>query len=392
MRAGGPRGALATLCLTQIVGWGVLYYSFPVALPAITADTGWSTTASMGASSLALVVAAGAGLLVGRVIDRRGPRATMTAGSVIAAAATLGIAAAPSLWWFAAAWVLAGAAQAMVLYAPAFTALTRWHGPARGRALMILTLVAGLASTIFAPVTAALVDHLGWRQAYVVLAILLALTTIPGHALGLRAPWPPTPPHSPGPGPSSRRTITTSKPFILLTVATSLTAFALFAATIHLIPMLTWRGLSPAAAAWALGLSGAGQLLGRIAYAPLVAHTTPVTRTVALLGLAGATIALAGLLPGPVGALLAAAVILGIARGAYTLLQSTAVSDRWGTNGFGHLYGILNAPTALAMALAPWAASALRDATGSYPMTFALLAAVAALAALIALGTRTAHP
>ncbi|MBZ2199038.1 MFS transporter [Occultella gossypii] len=381
------------LCLTQIVGWGVLYYSFPVALPAITAETGWSATSTLAAFSAALVVAAGAGVAVGRVIDQHGPRWVMTGGSALATGAVLVIAWAPNLGWFVTGWVIAGLAQSMVLYAPAFTAITRWYGPARTRALLTVTLVAGLASTIFAPVTAALLEQLGWRHTYLVLAALLALVTIPAHALGLRAPWPPHRHRSLDPGArpgQGTRAIARSRAFVALTVATSLGAFAMFAATIHLIPMLTWRGLSASAAAWALGLSGAGQLAGRLAYAPLAGRTTPVSRAVAILALSGAGVAAVGLLPGPGPALVAAAIGLGVVRGAYTLLQSTAVSDRWGTEGFGALYGILNAPTTLAMALAPWVAGVLKDTTGSYPATFAALAGAAGLAAFVA--TRTAPP
>ncbi|WP_225873383.1 MFS transporter [Cellulosimicrobium composti] len=183
------------------------------------------------------------------------------------------------------------------------------------------------------------------------------------------------------------RTIARSRAFVALTVATALGAFAMFAATIHLVPMLTWRGLTPTAAAWALGLSGAGQLLGRIAYGPLAARTTPPVRASLLLAASGLTIAAVGLLAGPPLTLIAAAVALGVARGAFTLLQSTAISDRWGSSSYGVLFGILNAPTTLAMALAPWAAAAFTSATGSYPATFAVLAATACLAALIALTT-----
>lgn len=387
----GPRGTLTVLCLTQVVGWGVLYYSFPVALPAIAADTGWSQTGATAAFSAALVVAAVAGVFVGRRIDRHGPRAVMTTGSALASVAVVAVALSPSPAWFLASWITVGLAQSMVLYAPAFTAITRWYGPARTRALLVLTLVAGLASTIFAPLTATLVQHAGWRQTYLVLAALLALTTIPAHAVGLRAPWPPasTLSHAVGGG---WKTIARSRAFLALTCATALGAFAMFAATIHLVPMLTGRGLSPSTAAWALGLSGAGQLLGRIAYGPLAARTTPQVRASVLLAASALTIALVGLLAGPPAALIAAAIALGVARGAFTLLQSTAISDRWGSSAYGVLFGLLNAPATLAMALAPWAAAALTGATGSYPATFALLASTAALAALVALTTRVRRP
>jgi MFS family permease len=385
-----PRGVLTALCLTQIVGWGVLYYSFPVTLPAITTDTGWSESSTTAAFSAALVVAAVAGIAVGRIIDRHGPRWVMTLGSVVGVAATLAIASAPSAGWFAVAWVVAGIAQAGTLYAPAFIALTRWYGHARIRALTVLTLVAGLSSTVFAPATATLLDHFSWRQSYVVLAVLLAVTTIPGHAFGLNAAWP-APDHAAHIRLRNGhvRTVATSRAFVCLTIASALTAFAMFAATIHLIPLLTDRGLSMTLAAWALGLSGAGQLLGRIGYASLARRTTPRLRFVLILAGAATAIAAVGLLPGPVAALVAASIVLGIARGAFTLLQSTAVSDRWGIAGFGALYGVLNAPTTMAMAVAPWAGSAITSAAGSYPALFAVLTATAGVAAVVAIGTAT---
>ncbi|WP_153397568.1 MFS transporter [Ornithinicoccus halotolerans] len=145
-----PRFVLATLCLTQIPSWGVLFYAFPVASPQIVAQTGWSSTMVSGAFSLGLLSAAGAGIGVGRLLDRRGPHLVMTAGSVIGTAAVFLVAAAPDPRTFIVGWLLAGLAQAAVLYPPAFAALTRWYGAARVRALTTLTLVAGLASTVHA--------------------------------------------------------------------------------------------------------------------------------------------------------------------------------------------------------------------------------------------------
>lgn len=121
---------LAVLCVTEIVSYGVLFYAFPVLAAGITADTGWSTGTITAAFSLALVVSALVGIPVGRVLDRVGPRAVMTAGSVLAVPAVLGVASARSLPWFAASWGLAGVAMGGVFYPPAFAALTRWWGPA----------------------------------------------------------------------------------------------------------------------------------------------------------------------------------------------------------------------------------------------------------------------
>jgi hypothetical protein len=74
------------LCVTQITGWGVVYYAFPVLNPAITRATGWPAGATTAAFSLGLVVSALAGIRVGRILDRRGPRTRMTAGSALGTA------------------------------------------------------------------------------------------------------------------------------------------------------------------------------------------------------------------------------------------------------------------------------------------------------------------
>ena len=68
-------------------------------------------------------------------------------------------------------------------------------------------------------------------------------------------------------------------------------------------------------------------------------------------------------------------------------LQATAISDRWGATHYGRLNGLLSAPAMVATALAPWAGAALAQTLGGYPAVFALLAAVAALAALLAAGS-----
>ncbi|WP_337993780.1 MFS transporter [Actinomycetospora straminea] len=185
-----PRSrALAALCVTEIVSWGVLYYAFPVLVGAISADTGWSVAAATGAFSVGALVSAGAGIVVGRLIDRHGPRVVMTTGSVVGVLAVVAIATAPTLPLFYAAWALAGLAQAATFYPPAFAALTGWYGEARVRALTTLTLVAGFSSTVFAPLTAALLGPLGWRGVFGVLAVVLAVVTVPLHAVLLTPPW-----------------------------------------------------------------------------------------------------------------------------------------------------------------------------------------------------------
>ena len=385
----GLRRVLAVLCVTEITSWGILYYAFPVLSPAISADTGWSGAATMAAFSAGQVTAALVGIPLGRALDRIGPRWLMTAGSVLGVLALVLLAGARSLPVFWAAWLLAGVAMAGVLYQPAFAALTAWWGERRVVALTAVTLVAGLASTVFAPLTAALEGPLDWRQTYLVLALVLAVVTVPAHLVGLRGPWPATAHgHDPVEAGERSRRIVRSRPFVLLVLAMTLAGLAVYAVVFATVPLVTERGFSTETAALALGIGGLGQVCGRLTYRSLVAVTPGArARGVLVLAAAAAATAALALVARPLALVLGLFWLTGSARGVFTLLQATAVSDRWGAQGFGRLNGILSAPTMLAAASAPWLVAVFADGLGSHSRVVLLLAGVAGVAAVAMVGT-----
>ncbi|MFX0574520.1 MFS transporter [Nocardia nepalensis] len=376
----GLRRVLVVLCLTEITSWGILFYAFPVLAVSITRDTGWSLSTITAAFSLGQLAAALVGIPVGRTLDRIGPRTVMTLGSLLAVGAMTVVATAPNLGVFFLGWTLAGIAMGAVLYPPAFAALTRWWGDQRLKALMILTLAAGLASTVFAPLTAALDANNDWRTTYLVLAAVLAVVTVPAHWFGLRGPWP----HPPAPTHDAfadHTAVARSRAFGMLVITLCLAAFTTAAAVFNLVPLLQERGFSPTLAALALGLGGAGQVLGRIAYLPLAARSTVLTRTLAILAATAAATALLGLVTG-VAVLIIVAIGAGLMRGVFTLIQATAITDRWGATHYGRLNGLLSAPVVIVMALAPWAGTALSSWTGSYAHAYLVLAGIAVFSVL----------
>jgi MFS family permease len=381
------RRVVAVLSATQITSWGVLYYAFPVLAVSITGDTGWTLPQVTAAFSLSLLVAAVGGIVVGRVIDRTGPRRVMTLGSLLAVPAVLAVAAAPSYPLFLLAWTVVGAATSALLYPPAFAALTRWGGARRVRALTILTLVAGLSSTIFAPLTAALEGWLGWRQTYVVLAGVLAVVTVPAHWFGLRHPWPAdgTAPGADRPRLPGSRTVSIrrSRSFVVLVVAMTSASLCVYAAVINLVPLLTARGLTAGEAATALGLGGVGQVCGRLGYAWFASRTSVAVRNATVFGAVAVTTVLLAAAPPVLGLLLLASVLAGAARGMFTLVQATAVSDRWGVAGYATLNGLVSAPVMAATAAAPWVGSLLAATVGGQREGFAVLAGLAVLAAAL---------
>src|SRR5262245_19622994 len=140
---------VGTLAFTELTSWGVLYYAFSVFLVPMQEDLGWSRAALTGAFSLALLLSGVAGVPVGRWLDRHGPRGLMTVGSLAAAGLVLAWSAIKNLTAFYLIWAGIGVAMATVLYEPAFVVVAMWFARRRGRALTVLTFVAGFASVVY---------------------------------------------------------------------------------------------------------------------------------------------------------------------------------------------------------------------------------------------------
>ncbi len=378
---GAPRGGLAALCITQTTGWGVLYYALIAAVRPISEDTGWDPALITAAFSAGLLLSAAAGIAVGRILDRTGPRALMVGGSLAGVLALVMAAVAPNLPAFFAAWLLAGTAQAAVLYQPAFTVISRWYGPARIRPLTILTLVAGFASTIFAPATAALTSAFGWRDAFLILAGVLGIVTVPLHARYLNRHWARTAEGTSAAGHrSALRTIRRSPEFLGLQLLMALLCLGLYTVTLNIVPLLMEKGADYGAAAFGLGLVGAGQVGGRLLFAAIPAGA----RLPAITGTAACAVLSLAVLPGPVPLLIAAGMLAGAVRGCQTLLQATIVGDRWGTRNLGTLQGHFAAPLTAVAAVAPAAGPLLAGWLGTYTGMSYAMAAAAFTAALLA--------
>jgi cyanate permease len=268
-----------------------------------------------------------------------------------------------------------------------------WFERRRVRALTIVTVFGGLASTVFYPLTAWLVEVQGWRSALLTLALILAVTTIPIHALVLRPR--PAGPHpdarllSPHPAPTHAaasvplRALLRQPAFRWLLMSTCLNQLASAGAAVHLIPYLVEQGHESTLAATLAGLVGVLQVAGRLAYAPFGDRLPVLRSTTALLLLEPVGLLALLLLPGVPGVLLFVA-LFGAGRGISSVTRPAVVVHMFGAVGFAGINGILALVVALARALGPVSVGAGRDVVGSYdPSLFALaLFAFAAAAAL----------
>jgi MFS family permease len=294
-----------------------------------------------------------------------------------------------SLWALYVVWALMGLAMAATLYEPAFAAIVGWFAQHRDRALLTLTLVAGLASTIFVPIETALLARMDWRSTLVTLAVFLAVSTIPIHAFVLRAPprhgaagMPVTAPagHSVA---EALRTVV----FWVLTAAFVASNFAVNAVTVHVIPYLTGHGYPLATAAMTIGWMGAMQLVGRVMFGPIATRFghRQMTATV-FVAQAGGLALLASVKHLP--SLVPIIVLMGAANGMATLARASIVAEIFGRRNYGAISGAMALGSNGARAVGPVGASLLLVAIGAYEAVFWVLASTVFLAGVAVLFAR----
>jgi MFS family permease len=383
---------VAALCVTETVTWGIIYYGYPVFLRSMETDLGASRVAVTAAFSLGLAVSALAALPVGRWLDRHGPRGLMTLGSCLATLLCLAWARVETMGALYAVWFGMGFALAATLYEPAFAAVVSWFATRnRDRALLTLTLAAGLASTIFMPIEAWLLVRLGWRTTITLLAVVLGVITIPLHALVLRrAPAEPAPPTGVA-SPPTQASLTLGAAartsiFWVLAVAFVVGNFATVSVTVHLIPYLADRGYAATVAAMMIGWMGAMQLPGRLFFMPVAAWLGPRWVAAGVFAAQGAALVqlpLVHVIP----TLVPFVMMFGAANGMSTLARASSMAHIFGPRHYGAISGAVALGANGARAVGPVGASLLVLALGAYERLFWALAVALAVVSVAVLLT-----
>src|SRR5262245_44594482 len=167
-----PWPRITALAFSQLVAWGTLYYAFAVITGPMGAEMGWTKPQMNGALSVGLAVSGLSAYSVGRWIDSYGGRGLMAAGAVLGALSLVLWSLIAELWQLYAVWILIGMASAMTLYEAAFAVTARMIPGNYRRGITAITLLGGLASTVFIPLTHWLCQNLEWRQALLVLPVI----------------------------------------------------------------------------------------------------------------------------------------------------------------------------------------------------------------------------
>ena len=342
---------VSAMGICQVLAWGSTYYLPSVLAVPIARATGWPAAWVVGGLSVGLLVSGLVSPLVGRTIDRVGGRPVLAASAGLVAAGLLGLALAPSLPVYVAAWVVIGLGMGCGLYDPVFSTLGHLYGNAAGPLITGVTLWGGFASTLCWPLSAFLTEHLGWRGACLIYAALNLLVVLPLYAFGLpgRSPQPHHVPraaaaHVPGLHRSARAA------FWLVAAALTLASVLMTIVSVELITILQARGLSLSSAV-ALGtLLGPSQVGARAVQFAMGRRGHPIWTMLAATLLVA--LGLGVLLLDP--AFFAVGLILqGGGRGIQSIARATLPLALFGQDGYATLMGRIAMPSLIAQALAP---------------------------------------
>lgn len=355
------------LGLTQIVGYGTMYYTLAIVASDIAAELGVPISTIFASLSLALLAGGAAAPYAGKLIDRRGAAAMMAVGSAAAAVALAALAMAPNITLFVIGLMALEIAGALALYDAAFACIVQGGGSRRR--ITHLTLIAGFASTIFWPLTSALTGFLSWREIIAIYAALNLLCCLPVHWWIARAHLARR--QSAGIEPAAveesneaplpqalRRPV-----LILIALGFALSGFLILGITAQMVPVLTALGLGTAGVLVSM-LFGPAQVLARVVNMTAGSRQHPLTITILMAGLLPVSALVLWLTaPSVIGAA-AFAVLFGFCSGLKSIVQGTLPLALFGREAYAERLGWLASARLILTAVAPFIMAYLTDTAG----------------------------
>jgi hypothetical protein len=386
-----PRRArvVVTLGVTQTLSWASSYYLPAILAVPMSRDIGVAPNWTFGAFAAALLLAGVLGPRVGRQIDRHGGRGVLAWSNVVLATGLVMLAFAHGLAGLVAAWLVLGIGMAMGLYEAAFAALVAIYRQSSRGPISGITLIAGFASTVGWPISAALETTYGWRVTCLVWAGVNMLVCLPLNYWLLPSAVAPMPVAA---VPSGDVTVAEDaglqawhrRAMILLGVAFALASFVSGAMATHLPNLLREMGATPSAAIAAGALVGPAQVAARLVEFSLIKYVPAVASAWAAMSLH------------PIGAILlygfgapvagAFAFLHGAGNGLLTIARGTLPLAIFGPVGYGHRQGLIGAPARFSQALAPLLFGFAIQHSTSLAIFVSSTCMIVALLALVALG------
>ena len=360
-------------------------FSLAVFLQPITQATGWSHTAVSAAMTLNFLAMGAAGFGWGALSDRIGPRPVVLAGAILLGLGLFLASRAQSPLAFQLSFGLLVGIAVGSFFSPMIAAVMGWITEHRGLAVSLVSVGVGVAPMTMSPLSAWLVTQMDWRQAQVVIAVLVWATLVPA-ALFVRRPPLVQGPSGQGAAEGSGMKLKDaflSAPFIVL----ALTFFACCAAhagpIFHTVTYAMTCGIAPIAAVTVYSVEGLAGLGGRLALG--VAADKLGVKRVLIAGLViQALAAFAFISASRLGEFYAIAAVFGFAYGGVMPLYAVLAREYFGQRILGAVFGAAAMVSSLGMAAGPAIGGWIFDTFGRYTWMYIYSGAIGLGAVAIA--------
>ncbi|MGA7073827.1 MFS transporter [Bradyrhizobium sp.] len=380
--------------------------AFSLLFPPILNEFGWDRGVTAGAFSFGFVASAIVSPLIGRLMDRLGPRSVMELGVALMAGGLLLAPLTTQPWHlYLTIGVLVGAGSICIGYSGQSFYLPNWFNRRRGLAIGVAFAGVGIGSVTLLPWAQAMIDHSGWRTACTAMGLLLLIVLAPINLLLRKRP------EDLGLLPDGDAAPSTSAPKSTVSnvvdpewTATDWTLpralgtarfwwlsagyfgglYVWYAVQVHQTKYLLDIGFSPAVGVWSLGAVSLLGIPGQI----FLGHVSDrIGREwVWSISCAGFAICFAALMALAQVHSLALVYLMVFTQGALgyglTSIMGAVVVEIFQGKHYGSIFGTIMVAALAGGAAGPWITGVLHDITGNYTLAFAIGIGMSAFSAL----------
>ena len=354
-------------------------YSFGAFLGPMADEFGASRGATSVFFALTSLTYFGLGALSGVAVDRYGPRRVLLIGGIALGGGLAATSQAGELWIGLITYGLGVGIAVACAYVPMVAVVGGWFERRRTLAIGVAVTGIGLGTLTVAPLAAALIGELGWRDTHLLLGLVGAAVLVVCALVVAR------PPVQSGPAALTLGEAVRDRDYRRLYVAMGIIAVALFVPFVHLPGYAERIGVDEVAAAALVGVIGGASIAGRLVLGAVAARTGVVRAFRGCFLAMGGSFAL-WLVGGSYWVLVAFAIVLGLGYGGFVAIGPAVVAERFGTPRLGGLLGVLYTSVGIGSAFGAPLAGAAIDASGSYVPAVAGCLVLGLVAYLIVLG------
>lgn len=383
--------------ITIVVSHGLKSYVFGAFVKPVSDSLGWSRAAAVGVVPVNALLAGILAPLVGRHVDKHGPRASMFAGAILGGLALLALSQTSGLWQWYLFWLVFTIGDSFAGMVASNTVIANWFVKKRGTAMAISYLAVSVGGIVLVPVVTLIVTTVGWGWGFVMMGLILILIIAPVLGLIMRrrpedmgllpdgdepqsevassggnAGKPVGRPMREEPNWTLSQAIRTA-PFWLVVLAYGCASATANIVSVHSMALATDMGIPPTEAAAAIGLLLVVALPGRFLYGWLADRMD--TRYVMMLymsGLAISDVAFSQARSLPMFYL--AFIIYGLSVGGVNPVPPTMAARLFGRVNIGRIWGTISLLAMPLVAGAPLMAGSIFDRIGSYQLAFYIAA------------------